>query len=198
MKKLILAATLLAFAGLIGAADFEYEFNAEKNPLDIFRLDRTCQEKKLTVLEPFDEVWILKNQNVNSGLMLWKDIRKGKIEFEGGLMQGGLRIYALYSPSTGKGVGINFPSANSHKMQIISTMNGKLEVLAECNLAESPRQLEVSFEITDDKIMAYDEGKLVCEAKLPAGVKRGSFSIMGTWGARIKLEKFSVKSPDLR
>ena len=195
MKKQYFHTIVILLTGLsLSAVEFHYQFDAEKDPCEVFKSNKG----PMTTLEPYDEVWILKNQNVNAGLMLWKTMRTGQLTFRGGLFQGGLRIYALHAPREGKGVGLFIPSAGKKELKLISTLSGKTEVLAEGVLNDSPAKLDLTLKISDQQIEAWSGDRKICEAPLPAGVKRGSFYIQGTWGTQLKLTAFSIESPDLR
>lgn len=198
MKKCLLIACAVVSLLTLRGVDFEYEFDSEKNPLDVFKMNKGLVESGRSVIEPYDDVWILKNKNENSGVMLWKTMRTGKVNFKGGLFDGGLRLLVLSDPRTGRGISLQVLRAFSSDVELISTLSGKAEVLAKGKLAKNPKALDVSLEITSDMVKAYDGDKLICEAKLPENTPRGSFCIMGTWGAQIKLENFSIKNADLR
>ncbi|WP_294507329.1 hypothetical protein [uncultured Victivallis sp.] len=183
------------FAALaLGAAEFRYSFEAEKDPLEVFKRDKT----PMLTVESYDENWILKTRNVNAGLMLWQTMRTGELTFEGGLFRGGLRVYALYEPRDGKGIGVFIPSAGKKELKLVSTLSGKMETLAQGTLDSLPEKLAITLKITDQQLEVYSGERKICEAALPPGAKRGSFYIQGTWGTELKLKTFTVESPDLR
>lgn len=192
--KLVTVLLALCFCIALQGYELDYTFDVDKNPLEVFRVDKGVAETGLSSFEPFDDVWLLKNKNVNTGVMLWQSVRNGKLTFQGGLIDGGMRIIMVNDPRNGQGVGLQINRFFANDVELVKIYNGKLEVLSRGKLAKSPRELNVSVELTADKLRAYDGEQLICEAPRPAEAVNGGICIMGTWGARIKFQRLAVKS----